>query len=63
MSNASITLINTITNIVHTLIIEIRNRKVEQASAHIAFTNKLSTVQHDKFIRLKHYLKTLPTQK
>jgi hypothetical protein len=42
MSNASITLINIIINIVHGLITEIRNRKAEQAFAHIAFTNKLS---------------------
>jgi hypothetical protein len=44
MSNASIPHINTITNIVLRLIIEIRNRKAEQASVCIAFTNKLSTL-------------------
>jgi hypothetical protein len=44
MPNASITLINVITNIVHRLITAIRNRKTEQVSAHIAFTNKLSTL-------------------
>jgi hypothetical protein len=38
-------------------------KKMKQVSAHIAFTNKLSTLWHNKFIRLKHYLKVIPTQK
>jgi hypothetical protein len=44
MTNASITLINTIIDIVHKLIAEIRNREEEQVSTLIAFTNKLSTL-------------------
>jgi hypothetical protein len=44
MTNASITLINTIIDIVHKLIAKIRNREEEQVSALIAFTNKLSTL-------------------
>jgi hypothetical protein len=61
--NASITLINNITNIVHRLIAKIRNRKVERASTLIAFANKLPTLWHDKFIQIKHYINTIPTQK
>jgi hypothetical protein len=36
---------------------------MEQASALIAFTDKLSTLRHDKFIGLNHYFKIIPTQK
>ena len=47
----------------HRLIAKFWNGKAEQASALIAFTNKLSISRHDKFIRLKHDLKTVPAQK
>ena len=48
---------------VHNLVTKIRNGKVEQASAIIAFANKLAKAQNDYFIRLKDQLESISTEK
>jgi hypothetical protein len=53
--------INISAHMVHKLIIEMQQRKVEQASAIIAFTNKLFGLRHYYFIGLQNYLQPIST--